>query len=357
VFLVKKDKKEVKDTSSKTKKQKEAKEKDVTEHVVEVDTMESIEQSDNELNDRINRLYGFSSNTTKETKQYDPKELEDIRKKLILLLIGIIIFGVVTIVILVNPFKLKSTKGPSESAVDKESSTNNKKDDVPLGELDIDHSLVLRLNEKISFTANDFMKIDLFELYRPDSLEMNNLSNNAKLYLLKRDNAFYNFISNEKMDEYVKTCDANGLEISKDDFDSAVKKVFGPNITIDYAPINYSYYTEDYNSTKVTLTYENEKFILRCNEFMDNIELTKFVQQNLEKAVKTENAVELYQRVVFVNQTGVYQDPDFTILITNDHNAKLTDYIANGALYKYTFNQEQENYYLSKLEKVIETAS
>jgi len=354
---VKKDKKEVKETQTKTKQKKEVKEQNSVEHVVEVDTRETVEQVDNELNDRINRLYGFSSNTVKETKQYDPQELTEIRKKLILLLIGIIIFGVITVVILINPFKFKSNQKPSDNVVNKDDSASDNKDEIPLGEIDIEHSLVSKLNSKISFTTNDFMYIDLFELYRADNLEINNLSNSTKLYLLKRDDAFYELISSDETDEYIKTCDTNGLEISKEDFDSVIKKVFGSNATIDYEPINYYYYSDDYNSKKLTLTYENEKFVLRCNDYTEETTVTKFVQQNIEKAVKIETGIELYQKVVFINQTGVYKDPDFVELITNDQNAELTDYISNGALYKYTFNQDGDNYYLAKIEKAMETAS
>lgn len=357
-----KDKKNVKENLEKSKNKKDVENKKTEpiqeEHVVYVDTKETIEDIDNDLNNRINKLYGLSSTPDKSVKHYDPKELEEVRKKLILLLIGIIIFGVVVIVVMINPFDFSSLKNRNENKVEQGNTGNIQEEEkIPVGELELSHILVLDLNSKITFTTNDFMQIDLFELYRYDSLEINNLSNDIKLYLLKRDDAFYDLINTEEIDEYLKTCDGNGLEISKEKMDLTVKKVFGPKGAVNYDPINYLYYSEDENDKKATLTYENEKFILRCNEFATGTVMTKLVQQNLNKAIKTETGVELYQNVVFLNQTGVYRDPDFTMLITNDKTALLNDYIEKGITYKYIFEEDGDNYYLAKIEKVIETAS
>ena len=53
-----------------------------------IDPKDMVEKEDNELNERINRLYGISEKPPKEDKHYDPKELEETRKKLILLLMA-----------------------------------------------------------------------------------------------------------------------------------------------------------------------------------------------------------------------------------------------------------------------------
>ena len=75
-----------------------------------IDTKETVNQENNELNARINKLYGMSSEDTQK-KEYDPAELQEIRKKLLYLLIGIIIVGIGALVVLINPFKWgKETK-------------------------------------------------------------------------------------------------------------------------------------------------------------------------------------------------------------------------------------------------------
>jgi len=341
------------DNKEHTKKKKESVKK---EHKVVVDTMETVKQNDDELTNRINRLYGMTSEEIKEEKHYDPKELEEIRKKLILLLIGVIICGVVVLVILVNPFdfEINSTSGNNDAPVEEEQESTEQ---MPLGAIDTSNSTVVELNNFVSFSASDFENIDLFPLYASDVIESKDIPNNIKLYLLKRHEAFLEMLDNANIEEYIETCDTNGLVITKEKFDGVVSKVLGSNVTVEYNDINYAYYSSILGVKKITMSYASEEYLIKCNDYTQGGIITKFIQQNLNKAVKVENAIEIYQNIVFINETGVYKDPKFTQLITNDTNAVFNDYISSGVIYKYTFTEDGENYYLTKIEKVIETSN
>ena len=74
-----------KTTEKKVNKKKELENKS-EEHVVEVDTVETVNQMDDDLTNRINMLYGDSTSSGQTLKEYDPKELAEVRKKIILLL-------------------------------------------------------------------------------------------------------------------------------------------------------------------------------------------------------------------------------------------------------------------------------
>lgn len=325
------------------------KENKVKKHIVEVETKEIIENNDNELNDRINRLYGVSS-PSKEEKQYDPKELQEIRKKLMLLLAVLIIFVIIAFIVLIKPFDFNNKDSNNDSVQEEEKENNNENNQI-----DINSDTIVELNNLIEFSVNDFKEIDLFSLYSDNVLESNNIPNNIKLYMLKRTNVFEDLLDNNGIVEYLDTCSQEGLIIKKEDFDKVVTSVFGPNTTVQYDKINYMYYRDSSIAKKVTLSYENDNYILRCNEFTNNTVLTKYIQYNLKDVVSSNDSIELYQNVVFINQSGVYKDSNFNELITNDQNAQLNDYISKGVIYKYTFVKNEDNYYLSKIEKINET--
>ena len=334
------------------KQNKILKEENKEEHLVEIDTKESVELKDDELISRINRLYGISSDPIKETKQYDPKELKEVQKKLVLLLTGIVIVGVIVLVIIINPFKYFNIK--SKSTVKEEEKTEVVKDEsIPLGEIELSNKIVYELNNRVRFDANDFYSIDLFPLYVNDVTEISSVSDDIKLYLFKKSTIFNDIFRDIDIESFLQTCNPEGLKLPKEKFDEVFANFYGPNINYIPQNINYLYLSDKIEAKKITLSYENETFVIRCNEYNNNnATITKYIQQDLTKAVKTKNSIELYQNIVFIKETGVYKDPNFNQLITNDPLTKQEDYISKGSLYKYTFIEDNDNYYLSKIEKI-----
>ena len=310
----------------------------------------------NDLSKRINQLYGLEEKEEIKPKEYDPKELESVRKKLLFLLIGVVLTGIAIVLLLISPIQTKKASSPKndENNVVEEKNDN---DEIPLGDIDLSNNLVTSLNNLISFGISDFLEIDLFPLYTEDVLISNDIPNDIKLHLLKKSNDMYTFLNSIEIEEYIKTCNPEGLVIKKIDFDSIVSNVLSSRSTIEYKDFNYLYYSSTINGKKLTFNYLNDQYIVKCNEYNINTDLVKNIQQNLYKAVKTEDAIELYQYVVFINRTGVYKDPLFTTLITDDRNATFDNYIDKGNTYKYTFAEEGENYSLSKIELLKETSN
>jgi len=335
----------------KSEKKKSSVKPKIEEQIV-VDSVETVEQNDNDLNNRINMLFGESNSNIEPEKQYDPEELLEVRKKLMLLLICIVIFCVVMIVTLINPFDFGNSKKDKKE----EPETIEKEDKgFPMGPIDITEPTIAELNSFLSFSPNDFQTIDLFPLYENSVLEAKNIPDNIKLFLFKKTEAFANMLDDAKIGEYVQTCDPSGISISKENFDKALAEFFGEVTLGVYGNINYSYFSDDIGTTKVSMNYVDDHYVIKCNSYTDGVAITKYLQQSLNKAIKVEGAIELYQNVVFINQTGVYKDTSFSELITNDANAKFSDYIIKGSLYKYIFIEDGDNYYLSKIEKVVET--
>lgn len=345
--------------NNKTTTKKSSKKKDIEtkkeEQYFEVDTVETVNQLDDDLTNRINMLYGDSSSSSKPVKEYDPKEIAEVRKKLILLLIGLVIFTVIAVIVVLNPFDVLNDNKKDKEENKPVQEEKEEKEEIPLGVVDPTEPLINELNNLVSFSYGDFEKVDLFSLYTGNLLDINNVPNDIKLFFIKRNNAFLKLLNDAGVEDYVETCAEGGINISKEDFDQVVTEVLGPNSTVLYENINYSYFIKDKDAVKVTMTWDNEQYRLECNDYIEGTSVTKFAQQQFDKAVKTEEGIEIYQQVVFINQTGVYKDPNFGQLITNDISATFDQYITNGSLYKYTFKENEEGYFLSKIEKVVET--
>lgn len=324
-----------------------------------------VDTKEDGLNERINRLYGLTKETPKkEPKNYDPKEIADVRKKLLFLLGGVVFAGIIIVFLLISPL-LNSESDNLGPTTDVNEENNNESNDIGdnqednshIGELNLYDDLVASLSNRVSFTSEDLQSIDIFPLYTNDVLEVANIPDVIKLHLLRKDDKFIELLVNKGIEDYITTCVPDGFVINRNDIDGLVKTVFGPNVILNYDDINYNYYSETGESKKITLSYSDDKYIVKCNEYMLNNNVKKIIQQKLYKAIGTKDSVELYQRVVFITyegNIGVYKDPMFNNLITNEKTALFEEYIDSGASYKYTFTKDEENYYLSKIELVKE---
>lgn len=316
---------------------------------VVIDTKEVVDQKNDELTERINRLYGVP--VQKEIKkEYDPKELEEVRKKLILLLLAVIVGGIIILILIFNPFKNKE----KSQTVPSEQEKKEQEEKLPLGEISLSNPIVEKLNNRFSFTVNDYMNINLFPLYSNNKITSNEIPNDIKLYLLKGTEEFRKLLIEEKVEDYIATCNASGIVISKDKIDTIAKGLFGDNVKLEYQPINYEYYSEILSKKKLTLNYVNNQYIVTCNDYPTNIQFDKLTQHQLIRAEKIEGAIEIYQRVVFINPNGVFVDPSFSSLITADKTSSFENYIGKGSIYKYTFQEKDKDFYLSAIERVQE---
>jgi hypothetical protein len=50
-----------------------------------------------------------------------------------------------------------------------------------------------------------------------------------------------------------------------------------------------------------------------------------------------------------INQNGIYKDPNFKELITNDPDATSTTYMKNARVYRYTYVVSEDRYYLDNV--------
>jgi len=159
------------------------------------------------------------------------------------------------------------------------------------------------------------------------------------------------------IDEYLSTCNKDGLTIDKTKISDVSNVVFANNDHLDFNTIDYEYIMIDGSAKKITLSISGDNYIVKCNDYGVNNSTNKYIQQKLIKVVENKDSIELYQKVVFITlegQKGIYQDPLFTVLLTNNEDAEIDSYITNGSTYKYTFIKDNNNYRLEMIELVKE---
>ncbi len=317
---------------------------------------EKEEQNDaSQLNNRINKLYGIEEEEEpREIVEYDPKDLENIRKKLLILLMIIVVFVILFIIILLNPFKSKTKEPNYSDNEDVEDVEPPVSSELPLGEIETSNNIVMSLNSKISFSLIDFYNMDPFELFKNNSITSNDIPDFLKIHFLSKTDDFYNIFDEIKLEEYIKTCDTEGITLDNNQVNTVIEKTLGPNVNIANGTYLLLYYSDTLASKRLSFTKNDNNYVITCNTSPASNEITKYFQQKLEKAIKTEEGIELYQRIVFIKESGVYKDPNFTNLITNDINVTYDSYITGGAVYKFKFIENEKDYYLSSIELVQE---
>ena len=326
------------------------------------DNQEYTDHNQNEVENRINKLYGISSPLDKEpTAVYNPEQINLIRKKVYILLMIIILFGMLFIFVILNPLRINSKK--SNITSDSNISTGNQNTDdvdiddteIPLGDIDLSNTTVIKLNNIIEFSLSDFYYVDPFIIYQNAKTTSSQIPNNLKMYILQRSEEFHNLLNSVNLEQYVSTCNSEGIVITEEQMNTVILKTLGPDVSFDNNPYHLKYYYDDIVPIDLQLVKKDNQYLLTCTSSTSNNNIEKYLQQKFERAVKTETGIELYHRIVFIRRDGVYSDANFNNLITNDPAAQSDDYLTKGSLYKYTFIMDQDkDYYLSSIELVKE---
>ena len=97
----------------------------------------------------------------------------------------------------------------------------------------------------------------------------------------------------------------------------------------------------------------NIRFVLEGDNYVGSCytatkDVKEISEQSFLSATKEENNVYLDFQVAFINLNGVYKDPNFKTLITNDTSVISTQYMQQANTYRYTFDIS-DNYCLTNI--------
>lgn len=287
------------------------------------------------------------------------EEKDEMRKKLFFLLIFIIIILIVFVGVLISNTnksgKEESNKKDEQSEKVDSGDENNKPSevitektlaDLPMGTLDIQEKAVRELFTFVDFQTDDFYVNNPYALYYSNK-SITTIDDNSKLFLFTKTEQFTDLLG---MSNGGDICSNNNIVINNTDLDTALNTSLMTSVH-DHKNFSYLYNYGANDKKVIKFINDGQKYIGTCTSLNSTI-LSKVTDQELISATKTQDAIILNAKVVFINKSGVYKDPAFKSLITNDFAAIRSDYINSGNTYKYIFKNNNGKYYLTSVELV-----
>lgn len=279
-------------------------------------------------------------------KKLDPEESAEIRKKLMTLLFGVFMVGIVIIAVMMITDGVDTNK-KENSKLDE--STGEQGEKIPEGIISIDDSSISQYRDLLVVNSYDtIFNKSLKNMFV--GTNANDLDNNNKLYLASKSEAFQDYIKEAGINYHQYQCTGSGIiEFDASIMKKAMEEVFGGDVVYKNADFYYLHYVGDSLINVYKLTFLNGKYTMVCQEKYST-DISLIIQSKIEE-IKHENDQLIFsRRVVFVTKDGVFADPSVKKLITNDKTAIYNSYIAKGTLYKFVFTKVGNNYYLTNIQ-------
>ncbi len=291
----------------------------------------------NSLDEEITKRVEFETKNKLEKMEkriYKYKNAKIVRKNIfIILLLALIVFE--TKILYDNDLLLNKKKTVDKNIVDKENNTdkeitknedNDNKEEVKKDlKWYIDNYSYLLDNIKTNLTDSYYLYKDN---YSEDTID-----------IMVRLNMAYQLLSKDKIN-----ISNSVITINENDIKDAYKKIFG---SLD------KYSAKNFNEDCIQFIYnENSKTYLAID--------TECQNKVTEKVEKIENIYEEDNNIVIETIVGVYDKENNSLtningdIVSDNFSNNIDEYKESLDSYKYTFIKEDENYYLEKIEKIIE---
>ena len=274
------------------------------------------------------------------------EEKTEVRKKLFILLIIIIIVIIGFIYVLIfNPFKEEKTpeENTQQEETDESEEEENNETTSDDSTITLDSEIVKTLEEETIYQNYEYYNNDTLALYRNNSTNITDLDNKTKLFLASKTNEFKQEIENNI--NTTSICNSN-ITINTSVIDEILKNRFNTSVTA-YEEFIFSYYKDKVFIQDFKFTKKDNSYIGECYQSTNTID--SIAQQQITSVSKENDTLYINYKVVFIKETGVYKDPNFTTLITNDKSATTTDYINEGNTYQYVYTINNGNYTLTNV--------
>lgn len=185
-------------------------------------------------------------------------------------------------------------------------------------------------------------------LYQNEKISQTEIDNQVKIYM-----AIRKVLTEAKTTDYTKK-----IEIKESEVTSALKQLFGQNVTFKHESLtgNTCSYTKfEYDEDK-KLYIQNPEDLDDCNYSNDTI-LSKITE---EKTLA--DSIEIYEKVAYVVNSynfetkqaiyNIYTDMTKQTKIASANEYSIDNYLEQLNTYKYTFEKDNNNYYLKSVELV-----
>ena len=301
-------------------------------------------------------------NETIDNKEMKPKlskeESEQIKKKLTKLLAVLIVLGTLFITFLFTTHSNKSNSTSNNNKNDKNIVDNNSINNeniqsnkvLPEGELSISDSAIEKYKNILTFKMYDtILYSSIKDIFLTN--DFSKLDNDNKIYLATKSESFNRYLESVGILNHEYGCNKSGmLEFDGNTMKKALEEVFGFDVNYQDSNFRLPYYINDTLINVYDVTFSNGKYSMNCiNNYKNDLEYV--IQTKINKITNNNGKLVFEMKSVFINKTGVYSDPKFTKLITNDSKITYDNYIDKGNSYKFVFEKNNDNYYLKGIEK------
>ncbi|MBE6150367.1 MAG: hypothetical protein E7162_00920 [Firmicutes bacterium] len=279
-----------------------------------------------------------------EKEPLSEEEKKEVRKKLFFLLVVIIVVLLGLLIVLIfNPFDTNTSKKEKETENKEETpKSDNEKPVTELEDGDIPPANyeIKALEKEIINLKYDYYENDTLAIYKTGNMDIKNLTDKNKLFLVTKTNDFASLIKNKTTIE--EACNSD-IIIEQKAIDEILKNRFSTTV-VNYDEFTYNFYTNDEYQKTIKFIYNGSNaYVGKCYNYTNQI--NTFTQQELQSATKDKTKLYIDVKVVFISENGVFKDPNFTTLITNQ-NQSFEQYIKNGSTYRYTYDISGSSYSL-----------
>jgi len=300
----------------------------------------------------LNDDESFAPIEEEEKEPLSDEEKKEIRKKLFFLLVVIIlVLAGLLIVLIANPFQKEASKKEEKEEETIEEKPEEPEEtispetaikDLENGAVQLNNLQLQALEKEITVNSHDFFENDTVSLYAMDNTDIKTITDNHKLFLVSKTNDFKTLVESKFTNEDI--CNSN-IIIAKTDIDKILNDRF--NTTINkYDPFTYNIYVDDSYHKTIKFVYQNETYIGSCYTLQKISD--SYAQQKVTSATKKDNQLYIDAKVVFINKTGVYKEPNFNTLITNVSQT-FDEYIDKGNVYRYTYEINNDTFSLTNI--------
>ncbi|MBE6151403.1 MAG: hypothetical protein E7162_06300 [Firmicutes bacterium] len=285
--------------------------KEYKEHVVEEN--ETIEQEKEKIP------------MTEDEKKY-------FKKQVLLLVWIIIIVAAVAVVLMFLPDKKEKDK---DKKIPEEIEVVERDEPLPSGDIDVTNRTIQKINKIFNFeTINPLYEKNITKIYGEGIIEIKDLDFQAKMLLITSHSKFHDLMKKKNISNYENST----ITLTKEELQSVSNKIFNEDIGLSFE--NFQYYYQ-----------ENDK-IIYFNAILDGDKYTFSITTGKESSIKVytklyvaynlENEIQIQNKVVFVNNQGIYADSKMTKLLTKNLN-NLEMYLDKGSIYISKYNVKEEN--------------
>lgn len=288
-----------------------------------------------EENEKIEEIKEFEETEPQIMTQEEKQKL----KKQMIGMIWIIVIVIIAALVFVFGFKdkKKHTQEPTDENVE-----INTREPLKNGAVAVDEPEVKEINTMFNFeTINPLYEENILKIYSLETTTIEEFDFSTKMLFLTSHSDFKKIVEEKGLGKENKK-----ITLTTKEIDELALKLFNKDINLEYQDFKY-YLEKDGVVTYYDAILKDDKYTF--NE-STGVESKIKVYSKMYSCYKEENILYIDSRVVFINESGVYSNPEMTELI-----GKRTDladkYVNSGYSVKFTYeikNTGNIEYYFSE---------